>query len=108
MMSRSAANRWVGTRRCLGFVKAKEPVQGDTAHGLGIRVVPRLGPNLPNAGVRLPPAATHGLAETCEQLRRRSVDPLSARDELIGGVDDLPIDVELQLARSGVPHAHRS
>ena len=62
----------------LGFVEAKEPVQGDPAHGLGIRVVPRLRPDLPDAGVRLPPATTHGLAEACEHLRCCSVDPLSA------------------------------
>jgi hypothetical protein len=62
----------------------------------------------PDPLVRLAPAPAHRVTKPVEHPARVAVDAPLAVQELGGGIDDLSVDVELELALSIVAYTHRA
>lgn len=73
-----------------------------------MRVVPLAGARLPDAFVRLLPVTAHVVAKFTQHVRRLPIELATFADKLNDRVDDLPVDVQLNLVRCGVPDADRA
>ena len=82
-------------------------IEGHPRHHLRVGEVPERPSDLPDAGVLLTPA----VLEPSEQLQHQRPDVLVRRStldpQLVDGVQDLAVDVQLELRRCGVPDPYR-
>src|SRR3712207_7655377 len=66
------------------------------------------GASFPDPLVRLAPAPAHRTPQAIEHPARVAIEAPAAVQEPGGGVDDLPVDVELELALRVVADPHRT
>ena len=90
------------------LVHLDEPIERDPAERLRVGVVEAAGAPLPDALVRLAPAPAHRVAKPVEHASGIAVETPASPRKLRRGVEDFPVDVELELAVGVVADAHRA
>src|SRR5215212_2462593 len=91
-----------------GLVHLDEPIERDPAERLRVSVVEAARAPLPDALVRLAPAPAHRVAKPVEHASGIAVETPTSTCKPRRGVEDFPVDVELELAVSIVAYAHRA
>src|SRR5687767_6335062 len=89
------------------FVHLDEPVQSYPTQHFRMGMVEAAGTPFPDPLVRLAPPPAHRTTKTVKHPARVAVEAPPAVQEPGGAVDDLPINVELELALRVVADPHR-
>src|SRR5581483_12016356 len=89
-------------------VHVEQAIERRPAEHPRVGIVPAAGARLPDALVGLVPVAAYVVADAAQQALRLAIEGAAVARELVGGVDDLAVDVELELLRGGVAGAHRA
>src|SRR6185312_4500146 len=85
-----------------------QPVQCRPAQQAGVSVVLALIPWLPNAIIGPAPIRGDEFADPCENALSNAIKSAAVKRKLRGGVHDLAIDIELQLAPGLIPDSYRA
>src|SRR5207244_8513120 len=81
-------------------------VEAGPGHHLGVGEVPRRAAYLPDPGVLFAPAVLEPGEQLPEQCPAKLLGLDAVCEGVVGGVEQLPVDVELQLRRGRVADAH--